>query len=48
MWFAALGTASQNPWFLQFLQRLLENSPEVTARLHGDPRFRRYASAESA
>jgi hypothetical protein len=25
MWFAALGAASQNPWFLRFLQRLLED-----------------------
>jgi len=37
MWFAALGTASQNPWFLRFLQRLLENSPEVTALLDSNP-----------
>lgn len=37
MWFAALGTASGNPWFSQFLQRLLENSPEVTALLGSNP-----------
>ena len=37
MWFAALETASQNPWFLRFLQRLLENSPEVTALLGSNP-----------
>jgi lipase maturation factor 1 len=37
MWFAALDTASQNPWFLRFLQRLLENSPEVTALLGSNP-----------
>ncbi len=37
MWFAALGTPSQNPWFLRFLQRLLENSPEVTALLGSNP-----------
>jgi len=37
MWFAALGRASQNPWFLRFLQRLLENSPEVTALLGSNP-----------
>jgi predicted DCC family thiol-disulfide oxidoreductase YuxK len=37
MWFAALGTASQNPWFPRFLQRLLENSPEVTALLGSNP-----------
>jgi predicted DCC family thiol-disulfide oxidoreductase YuxK len=37
MWFAALGTPSQNPWFSRFLQRLLENSPEVTALLGSNP-----------
>jgi len=37
MWFAALGTSSDNPWFSQFLQRLLENSPEVTALLGTNP-----------
>ena len=37
MWFAALGTASENPWFSLFLQRLLENSPEVTALLGSNP-----------
>ena len=37
MWFAALETPSQNPWFLLFLQRLLENSPEVTALLGSNP-----------
>jgi hypothetical protein len=37
MWFAALGTASQNPWFAQLLRRLLENSPPVTALLAGNP-----------
>jgi predicted DCC family thiol-disulfide oxidoreductase YuxK len=37
MWFAALGTASGNPWFSRFLQRLLENSSEVTALLGSNP-----------
>ena len=37
MWFAALGTASENRWFSLFLQRLLENSPEVTALLSSNP-----------
>jgi predicted DCC family thiol-disulfide oxidoreductase YuxK len=37
MWFAALGTPSENPWFAQFLQRLLENSPEVIALLGENP-----------
>ncbi len=37
MWFAALGTARENPWFSRFLQRLLENSPEVTALLGSNP-----------
>jgi lipase maturation factor 1 len=37
MWFAALGTPSENPWFSRFLQRLLENSPEVTELLGTNP-----------
>ena len=37
MWFAALGTASNNPWLAGFLQRLLENSPAVTALLERNP-----------
>jgi predicted DCC family thiol-disulfide oxidoreductase YuxK len=37
MWFAALGTASENPWFATFLRRLLENSPDVTALLGSNP-----------
>jgi predicted DCC family thiol-disulfide oxidoreductase YuxK len=37
MWFAALGTASDNPWFSQFVRRLLENSPAVTALLESNP-----------
>jgi predicted DCC family thiol-disulfide oxidoreductase YuxK len=37
MWFAALGTASENPWFPRFMQRLLENSPDVTALLGSNP-----------
>jgi predicted DCC family thiol-disulfide oxidoreductase YuxK len=37
MWFAALGTASDNPWFSRFMQRLLENTPEVTALLGSNP-----------
>jgi predicted DCC family thiol-disulfide oxidoreductase YuxK len=37
MWFAALGTASENPWIPLFLQRLLENSPEVTGLLGVNP-----------
>src|SRR5579863_5235794 len=37
IWFAALGPASENPWFPQFLQRLLENSPQVTALLAINP-----------
>ena len=37
MWFAALGTASENPWISLFAQRLLENSPEVTALLGVNP-----------
>ena len=37
MWFAALGTASENSWFSMFMQRLLENSPRVTALLGSNP-----------
>jgi predicted DCC family thiol-disulfide oxidoreductase YuxK len=37
MWFAALGTASENPWLPQFLQRLLENSPQVIGLLGVNP-----------
>jgi len=37
MWFAALGSASENPWFSRFLQRLLENSPDVIALLGSNP-----------
>jgi hypothetical protein len=37
MWFAALGPASENRWVLMFLQRLLENSPEVTGLLGSNP-----------
>jgi predicted DCC family thiol-disulfide oxidoreductase YuxK len=37
MWFAALEAPSQNPWFSRFLQRLLENSPEVTPLLGNNP-----------
>ena len=37
MWFAALGTPLESPWFSRFLQRLLENSPEVTALLGSNP-----------
>lgn len=37
MWFAALGTQGQHPWFSRLLHRLLENSPEVIALLDGNP-----------
>jgi hypothetical protein len=37
MWFAALGTCQSNPWFVQFLERLLEGSPPVLALLRGNP-----------
>jgi len=37
MWFAALGRVEQNPWFFQFLQRLLEGSPAVLDLLAEDP-----------
>ncbi len=37
MWFAALGPPEASPWFAQFLKRLLENSPSVTALLADNP-----------
>ena len=37
MWFAALGTAEQNPWFFRFLERLLEGSPAVSDLLEENP-----------
>ncbi len=37
MWFAALGTAQENPWLMLFMQRLLENSPAVIALLGNNP-----------
>jgi Lipase maturation factor len=37
MWFAALGTVEQSPWFLHFLERLLEGSPSVSGLLEENP-----------
>ena len=37
MWFAALGEARQNPWFMNFCERLLQGSPEVLALLDKNP-----------
>lgn len=37
MWFAALSEPESNPWFYLFLQRLLQNSPSVTALLEYNP-----------
>jgi len=37
MWFAALGDYQNNPWFIQFCERLLEGKPEVLALLKKDP-----------
>jgi hypothetical protein len=37
MWFAALGNYRNNPWFVNFVFRLLEGSPEVIALLAHDP-----------
>ncbi|HEY2946301.1 MAG TPA: lipase maturation factor family protein [Vicinamibacteria bacterium] len=37
MWFAALGTCEDNPWFVRFLGRLLEGSPPVLALLARNP-----------
>jgi lipase maturation factor 1 len=37
MWFAALDDPRRLPWFSQFLRRLLENEPTVTALLKTNP-----------
>jgi len=37
MWFAALGSYQQNRWFVNFIIRLLEGAPEVTALLEKNP-----------
>lgn len=37
MWFAALGSYRDNPWFMRFLGRLLEGSPDVLALLRRNP-----------
>ena len=37
MWFAALGNYQENPWFVNFMVRLLEGSPEVLALLEKNP-----------
>lgn len=37
MWFAALGDARSNPWFVNFMVRLLEGSPEVLSLLAANP-----------
>lgn len=37
MWFAALSSYQNNPWFINFLVRLLQGSPEVLALLEKNP-----------
>jgi hypothetical protein len=37
MWFAALGTRRENTWFVSFLFRLLQGSPEVLSLLDRNP-----------
>ena len=37
MWFAALGTYEENPWFIAFLARLLQGSPDVERLLLTNP-----------
>jgi hypothetical protein len=37
MWFAALGTCRENPWFVRFLDRLLAGSPPVLGLLAENP-----------
>jgi predicted DCC family thiol-disulfide oxidoreductase YuxK len=37
MWFAALGSFRENPWFVNLMRRLLEGSPSVLALLAANP-----------
>jgi len=37
MWFAALGDYRGNPWFINFLVRLLQGSPQVLTLLENNP-----------
>jgi len=37
MWFAALGNYRNNPWFVNFMFRLLQGSPDVVALLGDNP-----------
>jgi hypothetical protein len=37
MWFAALGSYQNQPWFIRFLSRLLEGSPEVLSLMQYNP-----------
>ncbi len=37
MWFAALGSYRDNPWFVNFVRRLLQGSPEVLGLLSKNP-----------
>ena len=37
MWFAALGSSRENPWFIHFKERLLEGRREVLALLDKNP-----------
>ena len=37
MWFAALGTYRQNPWFESFCERVMQGSPPVLALLQRNP-----------
>ncbi len=37
MWFAALGTVRDNPWFVRFCLRLFQGQPEVLALLKSNP-----------
>jgi predicted DCC family thiol-disulfide oxidoreductase YuxK len=37
MWFAALGTCQENPWFVAFLVRLMDGEPSVLRLLRTNP-----------
>ncbi len=40
MWFAALSTYRHNPWFVNFVTKLLQGSKDVTALLDSESPFR--------
>ena len=37
MWFAAMGSYQDNPWFVNFVAKLLQGDKDVLSLLHGNP-----------